>query len=250
MSDGKKALIVVDVQNDFCPGGALAVVGGDEVVAPLNKLIDEFLQRGEPVFKSRDWHPEKTKHFAEYGGTWPVHCVQNTKGAEFHPDLMDDMHIRVISKGLGDEDSYSAFDGTDLALQLRRLGIEEVWVGGLATDYCVKNTVLDAVKEGFHVKALKNAMRAVDVHPGDGERAIAEMRVAGAEIVETNEGPIENGPLKGALDAVIDAYMRDVDRSLIRENLRLTVTERFQQLMNLQQFATELRRAGQEARRG
>jgi len=179
----KRALIVVDVQNDFCPGGALAVAQGDEVVAPLNKLIEEFLERGEPVFKSRDWHPEKTRHFAAYGGTWPVHCVQNTKGAEFHPELIDDMHIRVISKGLGDEDCYSAFDGTDLALQLRRLSVEEVWVGGLATDYCVKNTVLDALKEGFRVKALENAMRAVELKPGDGERAIEEMRNAGAEVI-------------------------------------------------------------------
>ena len=185
MSNSKKrALIVVDVQNDFCPGGALAVAEGDQVVSPLNKLIDEFLQRGEPVFKSRDWHPEKTKHFAAYGGTWPVHCVQNTRGAEFHPDLIDDIHIRTVSKGLGDEDSYSAFDGTDLALQLRRLGIEEVWVGGLATDYCVKNTVLDALKEGFGVRALKNAMRAVELKPGDSERAIEEMRKAGAVIAE------------------------------------------------------------------
>jgi len=179
----KRALIVVDVQNDFCPGGSLAVAHGDEVVAPLNRLMEEFLQRGEPVFKSRDWHPNQTKHFQAYGGTWPVHCVQNTKGAEFHPDLLDDKHIRVISKGLGDEDSYSAFDGTDLGLQLRRLGVEEVWVGGLATDYCVKNTVLDALKEGFRVKALEQAMRPVEVNPGDGERAIAEMREAGAQIV-------------------------------------------------------------------
>jgi nicotinamidase/pyrazinamidase len=187
-SSNKRALIVVDVQNDFCPGGALAVAHGDEVVAPLNKLIEEFLERGEPVFKSRDWHPEKTRHFAAYGGSWPVHCVQNTKGAEFHPALIDDMHIRLISKGLGDEDSYSAFDGTDLALQLRRLGVEEVWVGGLATDYCVKNTVLDALKEGFRVTALKNAMRAVELKPGDGERAIAEMQSAGAEIQEQEAG--------------------------------------------------------------
>lgn len=180
----KRALIVVDVQNDFCPGGSLAVAQGDEVVAPLNKLIEEFLERGEAVFKSRDWHPEKTRHFAAYGGTWPVHCVQNTKGAEFHPELIHYMHIRVISKGLGDEDSYSAFDGTDLALQLRRLDVEEVWVGGLATDYCVKNTVLDALKEGFRVKALKHAMRAVELEPGDAERALAEMQKAGAEIAE------------------------------------------------------------------
>ena len=182
-SSGKRALIVVDVQNDFCPGGSLAVAHGDEVVPPLNKLIEEFLERGEPVFKSRDWHPNQTKHFQAYGGTWPVHCVQNTKGAEFHPNLLDDKHIRVISKGMGDEDSYSAFDGTDLSLQLRRLGIEEVWIGGLATDYCVKNTVLDALKEGFRVKALEQAMRPVEVNPGDGERAIAEMREAGAQVV-------------------------------------------------------------------
>ena len=183
-NEKKRALIVVDVQNDFCPGGALAVPHGDEVVAPLNQLIEDFLERGEPVFKSRDWHPPMTKHFAAYGGTWPVHCVQETKGAEFHPGLLDDIHIRVVSKGLGDEDCYSAFDETDLALQLQRLGVEEVWVGGLATDYCVKSTVLDARKQGFKVKAIKDAMRAVDLQPGDGERAIEEMRNAGAEIVD------------------------------------------------------------------
>jgi len=186
MSDEKKrALIVVDVQNDFCPGGALAVTHGDEVVAPLNELIDEFLQRGEPVFKSRDWHPEKTKHFSIYGGVWPVHCVQDTYGAEFHAGLIDDIHIRIISKGLGDEDSYSAFDGTDLALQLERLGVREVWIGGLATDYCVKNTALDALKQGLNVKVIKEAIRAVDLQPGDGQRAIDEMRNAGAELVES-----------------------------------------------------------------
>ena len=184
-SSNKRALIVVDVQNDFCPGGALAVAHGDEVVAPLNKLIEEFLQRGEPVFKSRDWHLQQTKHFAAYGGTWPVHCVQNTKGAEFHPDLIDDIHIRVISKGLGDTDCYSAFDETDLALQLRRLGVEEVWIGGLATDYCVKSTVLDALREGFKVKALADAMRPVNLNPRDGADAIEVMRSAGAEIVGT-----------------------------------------------------------------
>ena len=181
-----RALIVVDVQNDFCPGGSLAVPAGDEVVEPLNKMIAEFLERGEPVFKTRDWHPAKTKHFAAFGGTWPVHCVQGTKGAEFHPKLMDDIHIRVISKGLGDEDSYSGFDGTDLALQLRRLGVEEVWVGGLATDYCVKNTVLDALKQGFKVKAVVDAMRPVELEPDDGKRAIQEMRNAGAEMIQSN----------------------------------------------------------------
>src|SRR6185295_1306560 len=158
----KRALIVVDVQNDFCPGGSLAVAHGDEVVAPLNKLMGEFLEHGEPVFKSRDWHPANTKHFAAQGGIWPPHCVQETKGAEFHPDLLDDIHIRTVSKGLGDTDCYSAFDETDLDLQLRRLNIEELWVGGLATDYCVKETVLGGLRRGYKVKALKDAMRAVD----------------------------------------------------------------------------------------
>lgn len=183
MSNTRQALIVVDVQNDFCPGGTLAVAHGDEVVAPLNKLIDEFLERGDPVFKSRDWHPPTTKHFAAYGGTWPIHCVQNTKGAEFHPALRDDPRIKIVSKGLGDTDCYSAFDETDLAAQLDREGVKELVVGGLATDYCVKNTVLDAINKGFRVKAVAAAMRAVDLHPGDGEKAIAEMRAAGAEIV-------------------------------------------------------------------
>jgi nicotinamidase/pyrazinamidase len=190
----KRALIVVDVQNDFCPGGTLAVAHGDEVVPPLNRLITEFLERGEPVFKSRDWHPATTKHFADFGGTWPVHCVQDTKGAEFHPDLIDDIHIRTISKGLGDEDCYSAFDGTDLALQLRRLGVNELWIGGLATDYCVKNTALDGLKEGFAVNVLEDAMRPVDLQPGDGERALEEMRTAGAELVQSPRSKVQSSP--------------------------------------------------------
>ena len=187
-----QALIVVDVQNDFCPGGALAVAHGDEVVEPLNKLIDEFLERGDPVYKSRDWHPPTTKHFKKYGGTWVEHCVQNTEGAEFHPALRDDPRIHVVSKGLGDTDCYSAFDETDLAAQLHEQGVKEVLVGGLATDYCVKSTVIDAIKNGFKVKALKDAMRGVELQPGDSERAIEEMRAAGAEIVSTKRARSAN----------------------------------------------------------
>ena len=185
MANGEqKALIVVDVQNDFCPGGSLPVAHGDEVVAPLNELIEEFLDRGEPVFKTRDWHPAQTKHFVVYGGTWPVHCVQDTAGAEFHPDLLDDPRIIVVSKGIDESaDGYSGFDGTNLSERLRNEGVQEVWVGGLATDYCVKETVLDAVRQGFEVKALADAMRAVNVKPDDGAKAVAEMRQAGAEIV-------------------------------------------------------------------
>lgn len=183
-SGKKKALIVVDVQNDFCPGGALAVAHGDEVVAPLNKLMKEFLDRGEPVYKTRDWHPNTTKHFTDYGGTWPVHCVQNTRGAEFHPDLLEDSRITVISKGFDESaDGYSGFDGTELAQSLREQRVDEVWIGGLATDYCVKETVLDARKEGFEVKALADVMRPVNLNPADGGKALEEMSAAGAEIV-------------------------------------------------------------------
>ncbi len=180
----KKALIVVDVQNDFCPGGSLAVAHGDEVVAPLNKLIREFLDRGEPVYKTRDWHPARTKHFSAYGGVWPVHCVQNTRGAEFHPDLLDDPRINIISKGIDESaDGYSGFDGTNLGELLRDEGVAEIWVGGLATDHCVKETVLDGVHQGFKVQALADSMRAVNVNADDGAKAIAQMRHAGAEIV-------------------------------------------------------------------
>lgn len=184
MREKRKALIVVDVQNDFCPGGSLAVANGDEVVAPLNELMKGFLARGEPVFKTRDWHPEKAKHFKVYGGVWPIHCVQGTPGAEFHCDLLDDPRITIISKGTTESaDGYSGFDGTNLARLLREKGVAEVWVGGLATDYCVKHTVLDARREGFEVKALADAMRPVNLKPDDGKQAVQEMRAAGAEFI-------------------------------------------------------------------
>ena len=180
----KKALIVVDVQNDFCPGGSLAVAHGDEVVGPLNKLMKEFLDRGEPVYKTRDWHPPQTNHFAAYGGIWPFHCIQDTIGAEFHRDLLDDPRITIISKGIDDNaDGYSGFDGTNLSELLREEGVDEVWVGGLATDYCVKQTVIDGVRQGFKVRALADAMRPVNVNPDDGANAVAAMRAVGAEIV-------------------------------------------------------------------
>lgn len=184
MAHNKKALIIVDVQNDFCPGGSLAVAHGDEVVTPLNKLTKEFLDRGEPVYKTRDWHPSQTKHFEKYGGIWPVHCVQGTSGAEFHPALNDDPRVTIISKGFDENvEGYSGFDGTNLAELLRAEDVNEVWIGGLATDYCVKHTVIDAAKEGFKVKALADAMRAVNINPDDGSKAIEEMREIGAEIV-------------------------------------------------------------------
>ncbi|MBA2733823.1 MAG: isochorismatase family protein [Acidobacteria bacterium] len=181
--DKRRALIVVNVQNDFCPGGALAVPHGDEVIGPLNGLIEEFLSLDEPVFKSRDWYPPKTKQVEDNGEITPTHCIQKTHGAEFHPELLDDPRITIISKGADDENNCSAFDGTDLPALLDEQGVKEIWVGGLATDYCVKNTVLDALRKGFTVKAIGNAMRAIDTQPGDGDRALEEMRQKGAEII-------------------------------------------------------------------
>jgi nicotinamidase/pyrazinamidase len=182
----KDALIVVDVQNDFCPGGSLAVSRGDEVVAPINRLIERFSKAGSPIFATRDWHPERTRHFKDQGGIWPAHCVQGTLGAGFHADLKFSDSVVTLSKGMAaDEDSYSGFQavdasGTRLSELLRRNGVERIFVVGLATDYCVKQTVLDGLKEGFQVILLKDSIRAVDLSPGDGDRAIDEMIRAGA----------------------------------------------------------------------
>lgn len=190
---GKDALIVVDVQNDFCPGGALAVKDGDQVVSVLNRYIDRFTQAGLPIFATRDWHPEKTSHFNTGGGPWPPHCVQGSKGAQFHPDLKLPPEIVMVSAGMGsDEDGYSGFLGRDdsgakLAELLRQRGIERLFVGGLATDYCVKHTVLDGLKEGFRVVVLTDSIRGVNLQPDDSDQAIEEMRCAGAEIAPNLE---------------------------------------------------------------
>ena len=162
------------------------VLEGDEVVEPLNKLIDKFLERGEPVYKTRDWHPSETRHFVAYGGTWPVHCVQDSPGARFHPALTLPTDTLVVTKGVRfDRDQYSAFDETGLAAELRKRGVRRVWVGGLAQDVCVRATVLDARREGFDVILIADATRPVT--PDGGERAIEEMRQAGAR-VETAVG--------------------------------------------------------------
>lgn len=181
----RSALLIVDVQNDFCAGGSLEVPGGDEVVPVLNRYIEKFSRAGRPILASRDWHPEKTTHFEAYGGPWPPHCVQGTKGAEFHPDLKLPEGAIIISKGTEyDADSYSAFQGRDekgrpLATVLRDLGVEHLYVGGLATDYCVKHSVLDALKNGFHVTLLEDAIRGVDEKAS--REAIAAMERAGAK---------------------------------------------------------------------
>jgi len=180
--------MVVDVQNDFCPGGSLAVPEGDQVVPVLNKVIARFVGSGAWIYASRDWHPAETKHFQAWGGPWPPHCIQGTRGAEFHPDLKLPKAATIISKGMDPEkDSYSAFHGIDpngatLATALRHRGVKRLFVGGLATDYCVKFTALDARKEGLEVFLLEDASRGVEVNPGDTSKAIEEMKAAGITI--------------------------------------------------------------------
>lgn len=178
------ALIVVDVQIDFCPGGALPIANGDRVVPVLNQWLKAAGSLGIPVYASRDWHPRRHPSFAEFGGTWPVHCVQDTRGAAFHPDLELPAPAVVVTKGVRfDRDQYSAFDETGLAAELQRSGVTRVYVGGLAQDVCVRATVLDACRLGLNVIVIADATLPVTRDGGDA--AAAEMRDAGAEFVAT-----------------------------------------------------------------
>jgi nicotinamidase/pyrazinamidase len=173
-----RALIIVDFQNDFTPGGALAVPEGDTIAPKLNELAASGDY--DLVIATRDWHPADHSSFAEQGGPWPVHCVAGTQGAQLHPDL-DRTRIDItVDKGQDVKtDGYSGFAGTDLEDILRERGVTQVTVVGLATDYCVKNTALDALRAGFAVTVDSNAVRGVEVEPGDSERALAEVRAAG-----------------------------------------------------------------------
>jgi nicotinamidase/pyrazinamidase len=189
--DAKTALVVVDVQNDFAdPKGSLYVKGGEEVIPAINDEIERALSAHALVVYTQDWHPESTPHFRKDGGIWPVHCVQETWGAELHRDLR--VAGGVVRKGADGADGYSGFSvrdprsgdvsATELGAMLRAAGIERVVVCGLATDYCVVETALDARRLGFATTVLSEAIRAVDLQPGDGERAIRRMREAGVQV--------------------------------------------------------------------
>ena len=181
-------LLVTDIQNDFLQGGSLAVAGGDEVVPVLNRYIGAFLAHGLPVYATRDWHPDGHCSFHPQGGPWPVHCVAGTPGAAFAATLVLPSDTTVISKATSqDREAYSSFQGTDLDSRLRATGIRRLFIGGLTTDYCVLNTVRDARQLGYEVFVLADAIRAVDVQPGDGQRAEAEMARLGARRI-TLEG--------------------------------------------------------------
>ena len=189
--DRQAALLVVDVQNDFAdPAGSLSVRGGAEIVPRIDREIEAACADGRPVFYTQDWHPESTPHFRKDGGIWPVHCVADTWGADLHPDLIVDGP--VVRKGTDGSDGYSGFTTRDprsgepsvtpLDAMLREAGVTKVVICGLATDYCVLETVLDACRLGYGVEVLTEAIRAVDLEPGDGGRAIDSMRRAGAAI--------------------------------------------------------------------
>ena len=185
--DKHTTLIVVDVQNDFCPGGALAVEGGDQVVPILNQYIKMFTDAKAPIIFTRDWHPSDHSSFKSQGGSWSPHCIQNTEGAKFHSDLLVPPGGEIVSKADKQDEAYSFFKGTDLAQKLHQRGIRRLLVGGLATDYCVRETVLDGLKHGFEVYHLDDASRGVNVNPGDSERALSEMVDRGAKRIRLND---------------------------------------------------------------
>ena len=178
------ALVLVDVQNDFLPGGALEVPYGEAILEPLNRCLLEFARLRLPVFATRDWHPPGHCSFRKQGGPWPVHCIAGTWGAELSSKLVLSPDTRIVSKGQDPRrDAYSGFQGTDLAVQLRDLRCTRLLIGGLATDYCVLATAKDALAAGFETVVLADAVAAVNIQPGDGTRALQEMLASGAEVV-------------------------------------------------------------------
>jgi nicotinamidase/pyrazinamidase len=182
------ALLVVDVQNDFLPGGSLAVQQGDEVVPVLNRCLALFSKKELPIYASRDWHPVNHCSFHAQGGPWPPHCIADTHGAEFATDLDLPADAVIISKAdTPEKDAYSAFGDTDLGLCLKAVDVRRLFVGGLATDYCVLNTVKDALALGYGVVLLADAVRAVEAKPGDGEKAMMEMRALGAQVALSSD---------------------------------------------------------------
>jgi len=188
IAGGGDALLVVDVQNDFLPGGSLGVAHGDEIVPVLNRCIRLFVEKKLPVYASRDSHPADHCSFKAQGGPWPPHCVAGTQGAMFAPNLELPPDVVVISKADTPEaDAYSAFGGTDLDARLKAASVKRLFTGGLATDYCVLNTVRDALALGYVIVLLTDAVRAVELTPGDGERALGEMRKLGAQFVTSAE---------------------------------------------------------------
>jgi nicotinamidase/pyrazinamidase len=189
--DRKAALLVVDIQKDFCAGGALPAPGGEDIIPAVNRHVADASTHGMAVYATRDWHPARTSHFKEYGGDWPPHCVQGTPGAQFHPALTLPPDAIIVNKGDDPHrHGYSAFDGhtsdgKTLLDDLRDRHITRVYVAGIATDYCVRESALDALKAGLEVRILPDAIAGIDVRPGDAQRALDEISAAGAQLVPT-----------------------------------------------------------------
>jgi nicotinamidase/pyrazinamidase len=183
------ALLIVDPQIDFCPGGSLGVAEGDAIMPVVNAWAEAAERAHIPIFVSRDWHPPRTTHFAEYGGVWPVHCVAGQRGADFHPDFRVPRSAVIVSKGMGEqEDAYSAFQARDehgvpLPELLVRAGVRRLYILGLATDYCVKESALSALQSGLDVSVVPEGIRAVNLQPGDDERALEAVREAGGQVL-------------------------------------------------------------------
>ena len=177
-----KALLIVDVQNDFCPGGTLPAPEGDRVVPVINRLMDVF----PLIVASKDWHPQTTVHF----DTWPKHCIQGTKGAELHPDLAQGRIGQIVLKGTRDRDEgYSAFESTNIDLKrfLKDRGVDSLYITGIATEYCVKESALDALKKGFSTYIITDAVQGIQVHEGDVEKALQDMKTAGVKVISSDD---------------------------------------------------------------
>ncbi len=184
--DQKTVLLLVQLQNDFCPEGALPVPEGHHVIPVANEWIGVFAEQGYGIVATRDWHPPNHCSFQEQGGPWPVHCVQGSLGAQFHPDLKMPPGTLIVSGATNPKkEAYSGFDGTTLDERLEDLGVQTVYVIGLATDYCVKQTVLDACRLGFRVVVLSDGVRGINMEPGDGDRALEAMQEAGALVARS-----------------------------------------------------------------
>ncbi len=214
--DKADALIVTDIQKDFLPGGALPVLRGDEVIPVLNDYITLFMSAKACVFATRDWHPPNHMSFKPFGGSWPMHCLQDSEGAKFSPDLKLPKDVTVISKATDPKrEAYSSFDGTTLENELKESGIKRVFVGGLATDYCVRTTVLDGIKAGFKMVLLMDAIRGINVQADDSDKAVQEMLAAGVMAVT-----LEDFAEPSEIPAVEPEGEASADKSLVKADVK------------------------------
>jgi nicotinamidase/pyrazinamidase len=217
----KDALIITDIQKDFLPGGALPVKEGDQIIPALNEYIKTFSKANAKIVASRDWHPSNHLSFTNQGGPWPPHCVQETPGAAFSPDLKLPKVVTVVSKATDPKkEAYSVFDGTELSEQLKLCGVTRIFIGGLATDYCVVNSVIDARKKSLEVVVLADATRGIDVNPGDVEKAFKTMSQVGATQVTLDDFP-EPAALSGTENPAEVEADKPLDKSDFKKKARM-----------------------------